>query len=153
MTTKFKTAYHHPKVKGISFLDEDGKTSPSRTKQSFKAECDINNIIKKYDKTGLLTHVNHAIAQYGDFTETNEFQDALNLVETSKRNFSQIPSEIRNRFGNNAGIFLEFATNPKNIDEMVSLGLAIKPEIIKETIQKVEIITEKTPLKEETKDA
>lgn len=143
MQTKFKTAYVHPKTKGLSFLDEDGKTQPSKTKQCFKAECNINNIVKKYDGgQGLLTHVNQAIAQYGDFTKVNEFQESLNLVNKSNENFAKIPSDIRRRFGNDAGLFLEFATNPENNEEMVKLGLAVKPKPTpKEEPIKVEVIS------------
>lgn len=138
-----KSAYSRKRDhKKLSFIDEDGKCLPSRTKQTFIHECDINNIVKKYDKQGILTHVNKAIAQYGDFTQVNEFQDALDLVERSNRNFMTIPANIRGRFDNNAGEFLEFATNPKNLDAMVELGLAKKHEPIIENIQKVEVINE-----------
>lgn len=148
--TTIKSAYdrvrdHEP----LLFLDADGECLPTLTKQSFKHECDINHIVKKYDKTGIITHVNKAIAQYGDFTQENEYQEALDLIKTSNHNFMQIPSEIRGRFDNNAGKFLEFATNPDNLDEMVNLGLAVKPSPIVETVQKVEIIETK-PLSEDS---
>lgn len=140
-----QSAYKREKHAGISFLDEDGNCLPTKTKQSFKEECDINNIVKKYDKgRGLLTHVNHAIAQYGDFTEKNEYQDALNLLNQSRDNFAKIPSEIRRQFDNDPGEFLEFAGNPANLDKMVEMGLAIKPTPIKETITKVEVINPET---------
>lgn len=143
---KIKSAYNQERKKhdsALFFLDEDGECLPSRTKQSHKLECDINHIIKKYDKHKVLTHVNTAIAMYGDFTETHEYQDAQNLISVSDSNFSQIPAPIRRRFGDNAGEFLEFATNPENLDEMVKLGLAVKPSPEKEIIQKVEIIETK----------
>jgi len=46
----------------VSNLDENGEPLPSRTQQHLKDETDINNIIKKYDRTGLLNHVNQAVA-------------------------------------------------------------------------------------------
>ena len=100
----------------------------TRTKQEFKTQCDINCVIKNYDKTGLITHVNNAKAQYGDFTAVNEYQEALNIVVDSQAAFAELPSEIRKRFNNDPGKFLEFVTDPKNIDEMVELGLAQRPK-------------------------
>ena len=112
----------------ISFLDEDGDPLRyGKTDQSFKTTCDILNIILRYDNSGLITHVNSAIAEYGDYTEVNEYQEAMNLVSHANESFEEIPSDIRKRFGNDAGLFFEFATNPANADELVKLGLANPP--------------------------
>lgn len=148
MTNKFRAAYKFGTTKGFSCLDKDGEPQETRTKQNHKEECDINNIVKKYDKgRGLLTHVNQAIASYGDFTQVNEYQVSLDLVNSSQQNFAALPSDIRRKFGQNPGEFLEFATNPENLDAMVDLGLAVKPSIPVETITKVEVVntTPETP--------
>ena len=39
---------------------------PSLTKQSFKDECNINNIMSKYMKDGLIGHVNKHQGRYDD---------------------------------------------------------------------------------------
>jgi phage internal scaffolding protein len=96
----------------------------SLTDQSQMCECDIDSIIRRYDQTGLLTHVNRMVANYGDFTEHNEYQEALNLVTEAQQNFSQLPSDLRAKFANDPGIFLEFCTNPDNYEKMVELGIA-----------------------------
>ena len=44
--------------------DKDGKVI-TMTEQAHKDECDVNNIIKKYDKTGLINHVSKISAMYG----------------------------------------------------------------------------------------
>lgn len=100
----------------------------SMTEQSHKDACDINSVLRRYDQTGLLTHVNQAKALYGDFTETNEYQDSLNLVIRAQNSFAELPSSLRKRFGNDPGAFFEFVTNPDNVDEMVKLGLAVRHE-------------------------
>lgn len=109
-----------------SFLDENGDPLPSRTKQQFKAECDINNVIKKYDSTGLITHVNKTMARFGDYTEVNEYQESLNIVIAAQEAFSALPSALRKRFGNDPGLYVEFVTDPKNEAEMISLGMAVE---------------------------
>jgi phage internal scaffolding protein len=98
--------------------------SESVVQQAFKDECDVNRILQKYDKTGLITHVARAQAQYGDFTQVNEYQVALNTVIQAQASFEELPSSVRKRFGNDPGAFIEFVTNPENLDEMVTLGLA-----------------------------
>jgi len=129
-TPKFKTPYDGQRYRvSISFLDENGEQAQGRTHQEFKDECDVNLIIPKYDRTGLLTHLNEAIAQYGDYSEVNEFQESMNLVISATDNFMQIPSNIRQMFNNDPGQFFEFATNPANNEKMVELGLAESPKI------------------------
>lgn len=141
MQTKFATPYNNKRIKqkDVQYDTKNKEQFKSRTQQQFKDECNINNVIAKYDKTGIFTHVNEAQAHYFDNTKINEYQESLNLVIQSKLSFSKIPAEIRKRFGNDAGLYLEFVTNPDNMDEMVKMGLAKAPIVIPEHIQKVEV--------------
>lgn len=99
-------------------------SGPSRTKQSFKDECDINNILKKFQKTGLLTHVAQYQGQYQDLPSDLDFQASINQVLAAQAAFSSLPSSIRARFENDPARFLEFVGNPANEKEMVEMGLA-----------------------------
>ena len=112
----------------LFFVDENGDPEESLTEQHHKDSCDVIKILKQYDRTGLITHVNKSVAQYGDFTEINEYQDSLNLVNSATDAFMELPSEIRKRFGNDPGLFFEFATNPANKAELVKMGLAYAPD-------------------------
>ena len=126
---KFRTAYDGERCRQtIDFFDEHGEQAQGRTHQEFKDECDVNLIIPKYDRTGLLTHVNEAVAQYGDYSEVNEYQESMNLVLQAQQSFGEIPANIRAMFNNDPGIFFEFATDPKNREKMVELGLAEAPQ-------------------------
>lgn len=98
-----------------------------RTEQHHKQACDINHILKRYDRDGVITHVTQAKAMYGDFSEINEYQESLNLVIKSKESFMELPSAIRQRFHNDPGEFLEFVTDPSNLDQMIEMGLAEAP--------------------------
>lgn len=120
----FSTAYSPSKKCQISFVDEDGNQQSSLVEQHHKDLCDVYNILSRYDKTGIITHVNNAKAMYGDFTEINEYREALNLVQNAQSSFDEMPSNIRERFRNNPGLFMEFITNPANLEEAVELGLA-----------------------------
>lgn len=100
-------------------LDAGGET---RTKQSFKKECDINVIMAKYQKTGAITHFNKHQHNYG-MADGQTFQDAMNLVCEAQEMFNDLPSSIRTRFGNDPAAFLDFVQNEDNADEMARMGL------------------------------
>lgn len=118
---KFKTPYGDRTRVGFE------TTGESLTQQSHAAAADVRNIIKQYDRTGLIANVNKGIAQYGDYSEINEYAEALNMVREANESFEQIPSHIREQFNNNAGLFFEFATDPKNAEKMIEMGLKEKP--------------------------
>jgi phage internal scaffolding protein len=100
----------------------------SLTQQHFKKATDIVEIIKKHDRTGIIEHVARGVAQYGDYSEVNEYREALDMVNNANASFMELPAEIRAMFGNDAGAFFEFATDPKNENRMQELGLVARPE-------------------------
>lgn len=98
---------------------------PSLTHQSFKEECDINRIMKKWEKTGIIEHRNNFEGRYADFTVIpNDYHEAMNSVVEAQNMFMTLPASVRKRFANDPGEFLEFVTDPNNQDEVVKLGLA-----------------------------
>lgn len=94
------------------------------TKQSHKDECDINKITRAYEKTGILPELIRENPRYGDFSEVPDYQDALNVVLHAEAQFGALDAHIRARFANDPAQFLEFATNPDNLEELTRLGLA-----------------------------
>jgi phage internal scaffolding protein len=132
---KFKTPYGDRTRVGFE------TTGESLTQQSHAAAADVRNIIKQYDRTGLIANVNRGIAQYGDYSEINEYAEALNMVREADESFATLPSEIRQQFSNNAGVFYEFATDPKNKQKMIELGLMEAPY---EPRKDVEVTTQKS---------
>lgn len=99
---------------------------PSRTKQEFARECDINNIIKHFSVSGMLSHVNAKAAsgQYLDLPDAFDFQESMNIINQAEAAFMSLPAKLRDRFGNDPTQFLEFTHDPANLDEMRKLGLA-----------------------------
>lgn len=122
MTIPFVTAYG---PKNRVSVETRG---PSKTKQAFKDECDINNILRKFQKTGLLEHAREHKGQYGDFAEV-DFHQAMNTVRAAEAMFLSVPANIRKKFNNDPGEFLQFVNNEKNREEMYELGLAIRPVV------------------------
>lgn len=95
----------------------------SRTKQSFKDECDINTILLRYKKTGQLPGLIKSNPQYGDFSDVRSYQDALHTVMFAQEQFSGLSASVRARFDNDPSLFLAFVENPDNRKEMIDLGL------------------------------
>lgn len=92
------------------------------TKQAHKAECDINNIMNRYHKSGILPNTRKGI--YGDFSSVEDYQRACDTVIQANEQFNGLNAKIRQRFSNNPAAFLDFCNNPDNIEEMITLGLA-----------------------------
>lgn len=124
MTTKFRSRYDYS-----SYQSKGLKCGDSRTKQSFKDECDINNILKKYNKTGQLPDLIKSNPQFGDFSNSLDYVSSLNLVIHAQAQFDALPSHLRSRFHNDPAQFLAFCDDPKNDPELVRLGLATAKKI------------------------
>ena len=99
----------------------------SQTQQHFAKETEIKTIIKKHDRTGIISHVARGVAHYGDYSEVNEYREALDIVNSANASFEMLPAELRKMFDNDAGAFFEFATDPKNDEKMVQMGLKVAP--------------------------
>lgn len=101
---------------------------PSMTRQSEMPSCDINRIMAKYQKTGVLEHARIHQGRYGDFIGAPEYQEAVNQVIAAQDAFASLPSSVRKKFDNDPAAFLAFAQDPANLDAMVDLGLASRPD-------------------------
>jgi len=101
-----------------------------RTKQSFKRECDLNQIMKKYMKTGVITPeiLNKRQAIFADVSEVGDYQACHETVQASQDAFMTLPSKIRTRFENDPGQLLDFCADPGNRKEAIELGIITKVE-------------------------
>ena len=95
---------------------------PTRAQQHHKDECDINVILERFGKTGMMP-VNAISGTYGDFSGVHDYHTALNAIIASESEFAALPAQIRNRFQNDPSNLIEFLDNPKNKAEAESLGL------------------------------
>ncbi len=98
-----------------------------RTQQSFRDECDINVLMKRYEKTGVLPSFGRREPQYLDATAI-DFQSSMDRVAEVQGVFSKLDARTRARFENNPELMLEFLADPANDAEAVKLGLKV-PEV------------------------
>ena len=104
--------------------DESGVAceEPSLAQQHFRDECDINNILKQFNVSGLLPQ-SPLSPRYGDFTNINDYHTALNAVIAAQDEFEALPATIRARFDNDPENLINFLDDASNKDEAIKLGL------------------------------
>lgn len=96
---------------------------PSMTQQNFRDETDINLILAKYAKTGLIDHINKYGGEYADMPNEVDFHAAMNLVTNAQSMFAELPSGIRANFDNDPAQFLDFVDDPENREAAIEMGL------------------------------
>lgn len=114
-------------------LEHNGivSTNPSLTQQHFKDEADINKIIARYNRTGVLVDPSvprSGSAMFGDFSDIQDFQSAQNAICAATEAFGELDSRLRRRFNNDPGQLIAFLDDPKNYEEGVKLGLFVPRE-------------------------
>lgn len=95
----------------------------SMTQQQFKDECDVNNIVAKYKRTGEITHLARTSGVYADLTKITDYHTMINQIQEAQKAFMTLPAAVRLRFQNDPGQLLAFMQDPKNYEEGVKLGL------------------------------
>lgn len=96
---------------------------PGLTEQAHKKECDVNLIVKRAMKGGAVNQRTDGF--FADVSAFNgSYFEMMNQVLSARDSFMQLRSDIRKRFDNDPGKFLDFVSNPENHDELVALGLA-----------------------------
>lgn len=117
MVTIRKPYDEHERVQ-TSFIGVKGLT-----KQSMRDECDINKIVKQWDRDGAPIHTAANPPTYGDFDTSMEYQDAMNQLMVADQAFMALPSRTRARVDNDPAKLIDFLADPDNLDEARSLGL------------------------------
>lgn len=96
-------------------------SEPSKTRQSFKDECDINNILARYVKTGICDHVARRGPEYNDI-DPIDFETAMQIIADATTMFNELPSPTRLAFNNDPREFLTYVQDPANASELHKYG-------------------------------
>lgn len=114
------------------------------TQQHFRDECDINNILKQFNVTGMLPQMTLS-PRYGDFTGIGDYKSALDRVMAIDEEFMALPANIRARFDNDPEQLINFLDDENNREEAIELGLVDRKSKVETTVKE-----EKTPTPEES---
>lgn len=97
---------------------------PSKTIQSMAEEADINTIVKRFGLTGQLPEGLQPPV-YADFDEVMDYKTAQDAIARANSTFMLMPAGLRARFDNNPQVFLEYCSDPDNMDSLREMGLAL----------------------------
>lgn len=128
--------YKHEKTGRIHV--ETVNNEPSLTHQEFERECDINQIMKKFDTTGEISHWSRRRGVYGDFSNLGTYEESLTTVMRAQEAFAELSAELRQRFRNDPAELIEFLGDEKNFEEAMKLGLLDKNSLPKQNSSYVE---------------
>jgi len=101
-------------------------SAKDRAKQSFKAECDINNITKRYLETGMVSHLAKGVPSFADVSEAGTLREILDRVRAAGEWFSHLPAAVRAAFGNDPATFVDEMNSPSSRSKLEELGLIPK---------------------------
>lgn len=94
------------------------------TRQEFADECDINVLMERYERTGVINHYNAKPPAYLDVTEVPDLHSALAVMDEAQAAFMTLSAKVRREFDNDPLQFVEFASDPANLEQMREWGLA-----------------------------
>lgn len=113
---------------------------PTLTQQNFADECDFNNVLAKWQSSGLITHINSASPQYGDVSDIGDYQAAMDTVLKAQASFDALPAAVRERFANDPSQLLRFVQDPENTAEAIRLGLVVDNSAGSPSIAQADVI-------------
>jgi len=96
------------------------KCGKTMTEQHHAKTCNINYIVGKYQKTGLVDHVNRYEGTYGDVSGA-DFEKAMELVTEQKTIFAELPSSIRKHYKNDVVKYLAAVESDEGAAEHANL--------------------------------
>ncbi|QCS36579.1 minor capsid protein [Capybara microvirus Cap3_SP_469] len=120
---------------GKKELVPKGKLNVYEFIQSFKDECDVESIIKKYNMIGDPSILNVRDTYYGDFTNMpRTLAEVHKMSIEASEYFNSLPLEVRREFNFNEGEFYAQIGSDKYYDVFKKAGL-LNVDVPSETAQ------------------
>lgn len=95
----------------------------SSTRQEFKDQADVNNIIARHSRH-LIDNFDPASWQSVDLTVVPGYEQAYEIVLAAQQSFMTLPANVRAQFDNDPGLFFSAYNDPGN--ELIR-ELGLKP--------------------------
>jgi len=103
-------------------------TGPGRTKQSEMDACDVNKIVARFQRTGMVTHLAKGVPQFGDFSEVGDYRTALEHARSAEKYFMSLPAKVRARFDNDPLRYLEVLQRPDAAELLEEVSREVFPK-------------------------
>ncbi len=85
---------------------------------SFRDETDINQILKRAQKSGTISHMARYQGTYADFSNYDFAANMTKLAE-GRTIFDDLPVEIKREFDQNPANFFEYVNDPANVNDLL----------------------------------
>ena len=101
---------------------------PSMTEEAHADRVDINNIMAKYLRTGIIDHVNRHQPSYG-IMDGSTYHEQMCALATANEMFMDLPAKVREKFGHDPAKFLDYVdglsdgVSPETAAELLELGM------------------------------
>lgn len=92
----------------------------SLTEQHHARACDINTIMARYVRDGVLTHMNDHAANYGDISEL-DFKESMDTIRAVEQEFADLPAYVRAHYQQDASKYLMAISTPEGVENLRSL--------------------------------
>lgn len=84
----------------------------TRTVQSDAHKADIQNIISKFNATGIIEHLNTVEMTFADVSEFGDYKDVMDHLRMAETEFMKLPSKVREEFDHDVANWLDAAHDP-----------------------------------------
>lgn len=119
-----RTGYNARDDERVSLLCPDD----GLTQQHFKAECDVNEIVRRYVQTGDSTLLEGSSPVYADVSELPaDLVSAYDAIGQAEDAFMRLPSQVRKSLDNDPARLVQWLANPENKGVAVKFGLMNAP--------------------------
>lgn len=82
------------------------------TEQAHEPECNVNNIVARFSKTGDMALLNRAQGMFADISEMpSDYQASLNFVQNVGAAFDALPAKVRAAYANDPQKFMDAVQN------------------------------------------
>lgn len=120
---KFFTRYSPPVSPSVRF------SLPSMTEQAHAAETNINGIIARYKRTGVLGTPDQVRDMFfGNFSEVGSRFECARIAADAKEQFMSLPLKVRAEFGHSMNDFLKALEDPSQVERFIRVGLMKAPD-------------------------
>lgn len=98
------------------------------TQQQFLHDTDINNILAKFLRTGLMDNIGQGT--YEDVSESADYRQSIHIIQEADAQFLTLPAKTRKEFDNDPAKFMDFIHTTQDQNRLVDLDLIPKPNPI-----------------------
>lgn len=113
-------AMANAKKRAVKRFPQYKKPGKSITEQHHARACDINTIMAKYLKTGVIDHIAKWEPQFGDVSDL-DFQRSMETITRVESEFYELPAFARAHYDHDPAKYLAAVVTPEGLEELQNL--------------------------------